>query len=180
MKVENTNTSPIKFERDPQAYRHWQLEIDPPVATVVMAVDPKGGLGDDYELKLNSYDLDVDIELSDIVQRLRFEHPEVKAVVVTGGLNRVFCAGANIQMLAGASHQLKVNFCRFTNETRLAIEDASAVSHQTWIAALNGTRRGAATSWLWPVTRSSWSTTAHRASRFRKSRFLESCPGPGV
>src|SRR5688572_15001341 len=107
-----------------------------------MDVTPDAGLSRDYELKLNSYDLTVDIELNDIVQRLRFEHPEVKAVLLTGALDKVFCAGANIQMLAGASHVHKVNFCKFTNETRNAIEEASALSGQTWIAAVNGTAAG--------------------------------------
>jgi benzoyl-CoA-dihydrodiol lyase len=107
-----------------------------------MRVTPDAGLRDDYELKLNSYDLGVDIELHDAVQRLRFEHPEVKAVVLTGGLDKVFCSGANIQMLAGSTHGHKVNFCKFTNETRNAIEDATAHSGQTWIAAVNGTAAG--------------------------------------
>ena len=132
----------IVFDTGPAAYRHWRLEITPPVATLVMAVTPDAGLRDDYELKLNSYDLGVDIELHDAVQRLRFEHPEVGAVVVTGGLDKVFCAGANIQMLAGATHAHKVNFCKFTNETRNAIEEASAHSGQVWIAAVNGTAAG--------------------------------------
>jgi benzoyl-CoA-dihydrodiol lyase len=132
----------ISFVVDPGAYRHWRVDHDGPVATVSMAVTPDAGLGD-YELKLNSYDLAVDIELHDIVQRLRFEHPEVKAVVLTGGLDeRTFCAGANIQMLAGAGHGHKVNFCKFTNETRNAIEQASAQSGQVWIAAVNGTAAG--------------------------------------
>jgi benzoyl-CoA-dihydrodiol lyase len=133
---------PITFERDPARYRHWRLELDGPVATVSMAVDPGGGLGAGYELKLNSYDLGVDIELADIVQRLRFEHPEVKAVVLTSALDRVFCAGANIQMLAGSTHDHKVNFCKYTNETRLAIEDAARASGQRWLAAINGTAAG--------------------------------------
>src|SRR4051812_26781063 len=107
-----------------------------------MRVDPAGGLRDDYELKLNSYDLAVDIELHDIIQRLRFEHPEVGAVILTGGLDKVFCAGANIQMLAGSSHHHKVNFCKFTNETRCGIEDATTNSGQVWIAAVNGTAAG--------------------------------------
>jgi benzoyl-CoA-dihydrodiol lyase len=131
----------VEFERA-APYRHWHVEIEPPVATVVMAVEPDGGLRDDYTLRLNTYDLDVDIELADIVQRLRFEHPEVHAVVLTSALEKVFCAGANIQMLAGASHEHKVNFCKFTNETRNAIEDASAASGQVWLAALNGTAAG--------------------------------------
>jgi benzoyl-CoA-dihydrodiol lyase len=132
----------IAFESDPRSYRHWQLEIAAPMATVTMAVDASGGLRDGYELKLNSYDLAVDIELYDIVQRLRFEHPEVKVVVVTSGLDKVFCAGANIQMLAASSHDHKVNFCKFTNETRNAIEDAAATSAQSWLAAINGTAAG--------------------------------------
>jgi benzoyl-CoA-dihydrodiol lyase len=133
---------PISFQTEPGRYRHWRLDVAPPIATLTMAVDPTGGLRDDYELKLNSYDLGVDIELHDAAQRLRFEHPSVKVVVVTGGLDKVFSAGANIQMLAGSSHEDKVNFCKFTNETRNAIEDASAHSGQTWIAAVNGTAAG--------------------------------------
>jgi benzoyl-CoA-dihydrodiol lyase len=132
----------VEFRTDPSRYRHWRLEVDGPVATVTMAVDPQGGLRDDYELKLNSYDLAVDIELYDVVQRIRFEHPGVRSVVVTGGIDKVFCAGANIQMLAGSTHQHKVNFCKFTNETRNGIEDATAHSGQTWIAAVNGTAAG--------------------------------------
>jgi benzoyl-CoA-dihydrodiol lyase len=133
---------PIRFETNPSTYRHWRVRYDPPLATVIMQVTPDAGLRDDYELKLNSYDITVDIELHDIVERLRFEHPEIAAVVLTGGLDRVFCSGANIQMLAGASHAHKVNFCKFTNETRGAIEDATAQSGQVWIAAVNGTAAG--------------------------------------
>ena len=132
----------ISFGANPQTYRHWRVAFDAPVATVTMAVTPDAGLRADYELKLNSYDLSVDIELYDIVQRMRFEHPEVKVVVVTGGVDKVFCAGANIQMLATATHGHKVNFCKFTNETRNGIEDASANSGQVWIAAVNGTAAG--------------------------------------
>lgn len=132
----------VRFGVDPAHYRHWTATIDGEVATVTMTVDPAGGLRDDYELKTNSYDLAVDIELHDIVQRLRFEHPGVRAVVLTGGLDKIFCAGANIQMLAGATHDHKVNFCKFTNETRSAIEDATEHSRQTWIAAVNGTAAG--------------------------------------
>jgi benzoyl-CoA-dihydrodiol lyase len=132
----------IELRTDPSSYRHWELSLEGPVATLTMRVTPDAGLRDDYELKLNSYDLAVDIELHDAVQRLRFEHPEVKAVVLTGGLDKVFCSGANIQMLAGSTHADKVNFCKFTNETRNAIEDATAHSGQTWIAALNGTAAG--------------------------------------
>lgn len=137
-----TDPTPIDFQVDPSDYKHWNLEIEGAVATLRMSVDPDQGLRNDYELKMNSYDLAVDIELYDIVQRLRFEHPNVKAVVMTGGLDKIFCAGANIQMLASSTHQHKVNFCKFTNETRNSIEDASANSGQTWIAAVNGTAAG--------------------------------------
>ena len=132
----------VDFDTAPDRYRHWRLETDGEVATVTLMVDEQGGLVPGYELKMNSYDLGVDIELYDIVQRLRFEHPAVKAVVMTGGLDRMFCAGANIRMLAQSSHAWKVNFCKFTNETRNGIEDATATSGQTWIAALNGTAAG--------------------------------------
>jgi benzoyl-CoA-dihydrodiol lyase len=132
----------VSFQAEPGGYRHWRLTIDGPVATLAMDVDEHGGLHDGYELKLNSYDLGVDIELYDAVQRLRFEHPEVRAVVLTSLKDKVFCAGANIRMLAAASHPWKVNFCKFTNETRNGIEDASANSGQTYLAALNGTASG--------------------------------------
>ncbi|MEM7091386.1 MAG: 2,3-epoxybenzoyl-CoA dihydrolase [Actinomycetota bacterium] len=132
----------VDFRTHPDGYRHWRIEIDGAVATLTMQVDPGGGLRDDYDLKTNSYDLGVDIELHDAVQRLRFEHPGVKVVVVTGGLDKIFCAGANIQMLAGASHGHKVNFCKFTNETRNGIEDATANSGQIYLAAVNGTAAG--------------------------------------
>jgi benzoyl-CoA-dihydrodiol lyase len=132
----------VEFQTSPERYRHWGLTFDGPVATLTLKVDEQGGLVPGYELKMNSYDLGVDIELYDAVQRLRFEHPEVKAVVVTGGMDRMFCAGANIRMLAQSSHAWKVNFCKFTNETRNGIEDATANSGQTWIAAVNGTAAG--------------------------------------
>ncbi|GAA1002996.1 enoyl-CoA hydratase [Acrocarpospora pleiomorpha] len=138
-----TESAPVvRFATSPDRYRHWTLDLDGEVATVTLRVAEHGGLVPGYELKMNSYDLGVDIELYDIVQRLRFEHPGVRAVVVTGGLERMFCAGANIRMLAQASHAWKVNFCKFTNETRNGVEDASANSGQTWIAALNGTAAG--------------------------------------
>ncbi len=137
-----TPTPTIDFRTSPDRYHHWTTSYDGAIATVHMAVSPDHGLMGDYELKTNSYDLGVDIELNDIVQRLRFEHPEVKVVVLTGGLDKIFCAGANIQMLAGSTHGHKVNFCKFTNETRNAIEDATANSRQTWLAAVNGTAAG--------------------------------------
>jgi benzoyl-CoA-dihydrodiol lyase len=134
--------SRVEFRTCPESYRHWRLATDGQVATLVMDVAEQGGLAEGYELKLNSYDLGVDIELYDAVQRLRFEHPEVRAVVVTSGKEKVFCAGANIRMLAASSHSWKVNFCKFTNETRNGIEDASENSGQVYIAALNGTASG--------------------------------------
>lgn len=132
----------IDFQTDPSRYRHWKLEVAGETATLVMDVDENGGLFEGYQLKLNSYDLGVDIELADAVQRLRFEHPEVKVVIVKSGKNRVFCAGANIRMLAGATHAHKVNFCKFTNETRNGIEDSSANSGQRFICVVNGTAAG--------------------------------------
>ncbi|WP_216898322.1 enoyl-CoA hydratase-related protein [Nocardia alni] len=141
--IGSTSAAPIvEFDTHPSVYRHWSLTFDGPVATLTLAVDPQGGLVSGYELKMNSYDLGVDIELYDAVQRLRFEHPEVKAVVVTGGLERMFCAGANIRMLAQSPHAWKVNFCKFTNETRNGMEDATEHSGQTYIAAVNGTAAG--------------------------------------
>jgi benzoyl-CoA-dihydrodiol lyase len=130
--------SPVQFETAPDRYRHWRLTFEGPVATLSMDVQEDAGLQPGYRLKLNSYDLGVDIELADAVQRIRFEHPDVRVVVITSLKERVFCAGANIFMLRDASHAWKVNFCKFTNETRLAIEDASAYSGLTFIAALNG------------------------------------------
>jgi benzoyl-CoA-dihydrodiol lyase len=132
----------IAFETHPAQYKHWRLSIERPLAHLVMAVAEDAPLVPGYRLKLNSYDLGVDIELADAVSRLRFEHPEVRAVIITGAMDRIFCAGANIQMLASSSHNFKVNFCKFTNETRLAIEDASAHSGQHYIAACNGTTAG--------------------------------------
>ncbi len=135
-------TAHVEFRTDPSRYRHWRLSFDGPVATLAMDVDEQGGLVEGYELKLNSYDLGVDIELYDAVQRLRFEHPEVRTVVLTSAKDKIFCAGANIRMLAGSPHPWKVNFCKFTNETRNGIEDATANSGQTYLAAVNGTASG--------------------------------------
>jgi benzoyl-CoA-dihydrodiol lyase len=132
----------IDFRTDPSRYRHWRIQCEGEIAFLIMDVDPAGGLSPDYELKLNSYDLAVDIELNDAVQRLRFEHPEVRCVVVTSGKDNVFCAGANIRMLGKATHGHKVNFCKFTNETRLAMEDASENSGQIYMAAVNGSCAG--------------------------------------
>jgi benzoyl-CoA-dihydrodiol lyase len=132
----------INFETSPERYRHWKLEIEGRVATLSMDVQEDETLAEGYKLKLNSYDLGVDIELSDAVQRLRFEHPEVRAVVVKSLKPRIFCAGANIYMLGTSAHGFKVNFCKYTNETRCSIEDASAHSGQRYVAALNGTASG--------------------------------------
>jgi benzoyl-CoA-dihydrodiol lyase len=132
----------VAFGTAPEAYRHWRLAVDGPVATLILDIDEAGGIVPGYELKMNSYDLGVDIELYDATQRLRFEYPQVKAVVVTSAKDKNFCAGATIRMLAQSSHPWKVNFCKFTNETRNGIEDATENSGQTWIAAVNGTAAG--------------------------------------
>jgi benzoyl-CoA-dihydrodiol lyase len=132
----------ITFDTHPDRYRHWKLTFDGPIATLSMDVREDAGLSQDYKLKLNSYDLGVDIELADAIQRLRFEHPEIRTVIVSSLKERIFCAGANIMMLRGSSHGAKVNFCKFTNETRLAIEDASANSGLRFLAALNGVCAG--------------------------------------
>jgi len=140
--IETRPAAPVSFETEPGRYRHWKLVTEGPIARLTLAVREQEPLRPGYELKLNSYDLGVDLELQDAVQRLRFEHPEVRCVVVTSGLDRVFCAGANIHMLASSTHSFKVNFCKFTNETRLALEDASRNSGQRYLAALNGTCAG--------------------------------------
>ncbi|WP_073261900.1 2,3-epoxybenzoyl-CoA dihydrolase [Cryptosporangium aurantiacum] len=129
----------VSFDTAPDVYKHWRLSVDGEIATLTLAVDENGGLVPGYELKMNSYDLGVDIELHDALQRIRFEHPEVKVVVVTSALDRMFCAGANIKMLASSAHSWKVNFCKFTNETRNGMEDSPGL---TFIAALNGTAAG--------------------------------------
>jgi len=138
----NNGKTRIDFQTDPSKYRHWKLVVDGEVATLLMDVDEKGTLFEGYELKLNSYDLGVDIELADAIERLRFEHPQVKVVLLRSGKPRVFCAGANIRMLAGATHAHKVNFCKFTNETRNGLEDASKASGLFTICVINGTAAG--------------------------------------
>jgi benzoyl-CoA-dihydrodiol lyase len=136
------NTEFVDYQVDPARYKHWRLSFDPPVATLTMDVAEEGGLRPGYKLKLNSYDLGVDIELHDALQRIRFEHPEIRSVVIASAKNRVFCSGANIYMLGLSSHAWKVNFCKFTNETRNGIEDSSAHSGLKFLAALNGTTAG--------------------------------------
>ncbi|MBM3990366.1 MAG: benzoyl-CoA-dihydrodiol lyase [Planctomycetes bacterium] len=133
---------PVDFQTHPTRYKHWKLSFEGDIATLVMNVNPLAGQREGYELKLNSYDIGVDVELADATQRIRFEHPCVRAVIVTGGLDRVFCAGANIVMLRTSTHGFKVNFCKYTNETRLYLEDASANSGVKFLAALNGTASG--------------------------------------
>jgi len=140
--MSNPENTVIKFQTSPEDYRHWRLDFDGPVATLSMDVHEDETLAGGYKLKLNSYDLGVDIELADAIQRIRFEHPEVRVVVVTSLKPRIFCAGANIYMLGTSSHAFKVNFCKFTNETRCAIEDDSKHSDRRYIAALNGTASG--------------------------------------
>src|SRR5260370_6887195 len=130
--------TPIRFETHPSRYVHWRLEIEPPVARLLMDVKEERALRGDYPLKLNSYDLGVDIELADAIQRIRFEHPEVRTVVVTSGRDRVFCSGANIFMLGKSTHAWKVNFCKFTNETRNGLEDSSRHSGLKFLPAANG------------------------------------------
>src|ERR1051326_635912 len=132
----------IDFQTEPARYRHWKLSVEGDVATLTMDVDEKGALFDGYELKLNSYDLGVDIELADAIERLRFEYPQVRALVLRSAKPRVFCAGANIRMLAGATHAHKVNFCKFTNETRNGIEDLSEHSGVPTLCAINGPAAG--------------------------------------
>src|SRR3989475_9457894 len=134
--------APVRFETHPSRYVHWKLEIEPPLARLSMDVVEDRGLRPGYPLKLNSYDLGVDLELADAIQRLRFEHPDVRAVVVASAKDRVFCSGANIYMLGSSSHAFKVNFCKYTNETRLALEDASANSDLRSLAAVNGACAG--------------------------------------
>jgi benzoyl-CoA-dihydrodiol lyase len=140
--VAHTAIAPVEFEVEPGSYHHWNVSYDGATARVAMNVSADAPLREGYELKLNSYDLGVDIELADIVRRMRFEHPEVRVVVLTSANDRVFCAGANIHMLGASTHAWKVNFCKFTNETRCEIEDATASSNQVWVAACNGTTAG--------------------------------------
>jgi benzoyl-CoA-dihydrodiol lyase len=132
----------VDFQTDPSRYKHWRFAFDGPVVTLTMDVAEDGGIRPGYKLKLNSYDLGVDIELHDALQRIRFEHPEIRSVIITSAKNRIFCSGANIYMLGLSSHAWKVNFCKFTNETRNGIEDASTYSGLKFIAACNGTTAG--------------------------------------
>ena len=171
----------IEFATRPERYRHWKLSIDGRVATLAMDVQEDAPLVPGYELKLNSYDLGVDIELYDAVQRLRFEHPEVAVVVLCSAKPQVFCAGANIRMLARSSHAHKVNFCKFTNETRNSIEDASAHSGQTYVCAVNGTApRAVAMNWLWRVNIFFSLMTAQARCPCPSCRCWRFCPEPAA
>src|SRR6476659_8516017 len=138
----NDASPPVDYQTRPENYRHWKLTFEGPAATLTMAIDEDAGLREGYKLKLNSYDLGVDIELHDAVQRIRFEHPQVRAVIVTSGRDRVFCSGANIFMLGLSSHAWKVNFCKFTNETRNGLEDSSRHEGLKFLAAVNGACAG--------------------------------------
>src|ERR1035438_270381 len=140
--VEEPQLEPVDRQTDPGRYRHWRLSFDGPIATLAMDTQEDGGIRPGYKLKLNSYDLGVDIELHDAIQRIRFEHAEVRTVVITSAKTRVFCSGANIYMLGLSSHAWKVNFCKFTNETRNGMEDSSAHSGLKFLAACNGTTAG--------------------------------------
>ena len=137
-----TKMAAVDFQTDPSRYKHWRMSFDGPVATITMDVAEEGGIRPGYKLKLNSYDLGVDIELHDALQRIRFEHPGIRSVILTSAKNRIFCSGANIYMLGLSSHAWKVNFCKFTNETRIGIEDASRYSGLKFLAACNGTTAG--------------------------------------
>jgi benzoyl-CoA-dihydrodiol lyase len=140
--AETNSSKRIDFQTEPSRYRHWTLRAAGERAELIMDVDENGGLFEGYQLKLNSYDLGVDIELADALQRLRFEHPGVTVVVLSSGKDKVFCAGANIRMLAGSAHSHKVNFCKFTNETRNGMEDSSEHSGQKFLCAVRGTAAG--------------------------------------
>ena len=170
----------IDFQTDPSRYRHWKLAVEGDIATLTMDVDENAGLFEGYQLKLNSYDLGVDIELADAVQRLRFEQPEVKAVVMRSGKNRVFCAGANIRMLAGATHAHKVNFCKFTNETRNGLKTHRKIPDSASSPSSTAPRPAAATNWRWRPITSCWLMTAPPPCRCRKCRCWRCCRAPAA
>jgi benzoyl-CoA-dihydrodiol lyase len=171
--------APIRFDTNPSRYKHWKLSFDGAIARLAMDVSEEHPLRPGYALKLNSYDLGVDIELADIVQRLRFEHPEVKTVVVTGGQPKVFCAGANIYMLGSSTHSFKVNFCKFTNETRLYLEEACAESGQHYLAALNGVASGGGYELALACEEILLSDDGNSAVSFPETPLLAVLPGTG-
>ncbi len=170
---------PVRFETHPSRYKHWKLSFDGPVARLVMAVDDQHPLRDGYILKLNSYDLGVDIELADAVTRLRFAHPEVKAVIVSSGTDNCFCAGANIYMLGSSTHAFKVNFCKFTNETRLYLEEACDKSAQHYLAALNGVASGGGYELALACEQIALQDDGSSAVSFPETPLLAVLPGTG-
>ena len=174
-----TPQAPVRFETSPSRYQHWKLSFDGAVARLAMDVSEEAPLRPGYALKLNSYDLGVDIELADIVQRMRFEHPEIKTVVVTGGQPKVFCAGANIYMLGSSTHSFKVNFCKFTNETRLALEQACSESGQHYLAALNGVASGGGYELALACEEIILSDDGNSAVSFPETPLLAVLPGTG-
>ncbi|MFO0762248.1 MAG: 2,3-epoxybenzoyl-CoA dihydrolase [Byssovorax sp.] len=171
--------APIRFETNPGRYKHWKLSYDGAIARLAMDVSEEAPLRPGYTLKLNSYDLGVDIELADIVQRMRFEHPEVKTIVVTGGQPKVFCAGANIYMLGSSTHAFKVNFCKFTNETRLYLEAACEESGQHYLAALNGVASGGGYELALACEEILLSDDGNSAVSFPETPLLAVLPGTG-
>src|SRR3954467_943734 len=171
--------APIRFETHPSRYKHWKLSFDGAIARLVMDVVEDAPMRPGYALKLNSYDLGVDLELADAVQRLRFEHAEVKTVVVTSGQPKIFCAGANIYMLGTSSHSFKVNFCKFTNETRLALEEACADSGQHYLAALNGVASGGGYELALACEEILLSDDGNSAVSFPETPLLAVLPGTG-
>jgi len=166
----------IDFRTEPSRYKHWKLALESGVAYLTMDVNEEGGLKPGYKLKLNSYDLGVDIELADVVQRLRFEHPEIGAVVIRSQRDRVFCSGANINMLGLSTHDHKVNFCKFTNETRMRPTTPTRATS----ARSTASPRAAATNSRWPATRSCWPTTVRARCRCPNCRCSPCCPAPAV
>src|SRR5690242_14021749 len=170
---------PTRFETHPSRYRHWKLRVAGETATLVMAVDADHPHRSGYELKLNSYDLAVDIELADAIQRLRFEHPEVKVLVITAELDRVFCSGANIYMLGQSTHSFKVNFCKFTNETRLYLEDASANSGLASLCACKGTTAGGGYELALACDETMLVDDGNSAVSFPETPLLAVLPGTG-
>src|SRR5438067_1787297 len=170
---------PTSFETHPSRYKHWKLSTAGDIATLVMAVDNDHPHRPGYELKLNSYDLAVDIELADAIQRLRFEHPEVKCVVITAELDRVFCSGANIYMLGMSTHSFKVNFCKFTNETRLYLEDASAHSGLGSLCACKGTTAGGGYELALACDETMLVDDGNSAVSFPETPLLAVLPGTG-
>jgi benzoyl-CoA-dihydrodiol lyase len=170
---------PIRFETHPRSYKHWKLSFEGPVARLVMDVVEEAPMREGYALKLNSYDLGVDIELADAIQRLRFEHPEVKVVVVTSGQPKIFCAGANIYMLGSSTHAFKVNFCKFTNETRLYLEGACSASGQHYVAALNGVASGGGYELALACEKILLADDGNSAVSFPETPLLAVLPGTG-